>query len=114
LQQFSEAMKSFMDDMEQMGRANDVMVVTFSEFGRRVSENAGLGTDHGTASEMFVIGGAINGGLYGEYPSLTKLDQGDLIYTTDFRQVYATALDKWLGVSSERILGRNYDSVGFV
>jgi uncharacterized protein (DUF1501 family) len=77
LQQFSEAMKSFMDDMEQMGRANDVMVVTFSEFGRRVSENAGLGTDHGTASEMFVIGGAINGGLYGEYPSLTKLDQGD-------------------------------------
>jgi uncharacterized protein (DUF1501 family) len=97
-----------------MGMGNKVAVVTFSEFGRRVHENAALGTDHGTASEMFIIGGGIKGGLYGAYPSLTDLDQGDLKYNTDFRSVYATLLDKWMGVDSERVLGDRFDDLKFI
>ncbi len=114
LQQYSEAVKSFMDDMTQMGLSDKVMMMTFSEFGRRVSENAGLGTDHGTASEMFIVGGGVKGGLYGAYPSLTDLDQGDLKFTTDFRSVYATALDQWMGADSERVLGAKYQNLAFL
>ena len=114
LTQYSDAMKAFMADMGQLGLTDKVCMVTFSEFGRRVHENAGRGTDHGTASEMFVIGGGIKGGLYGAYPSLTDLDQGDLRFTTDFRSVYATVLDKWMGANSELALGTKYPDLGFV
>ncbi|HEY3333366.1 MAG TPA: DUF1501 domain-containing protein [Capsulimonadaceae bacterium] len=114
LQQYAEGVKTFMDDMNQMGIGDKVMLMTFSEFGRRVSENAGLGTDHGTASEMFVVGGGVKGGLYGRYPSLTDLDQGDLKFNTDFRSVYATALDRWMGTDSERVLGKRYDALEFI
>ncbi len=85
-------------------------MVTFSEFGRRVKENAGRGTDHGTAAPMFVVGGKVKGGLYGGDPSLTKLDQnGDLIYDVDFRSVYGTILDAWLGASSADILRGTFE-----
>jgi len=97
-----------------MGQADNVLTVCFSEFGRRVHENAGGGTDHGTASEMFVVGRQVKGGLYGAYPSLSDLDAGDLKYTTDFRAVYGTVIDRWLGASSEAVLGRQYEDLRFV
>lgn len=98
LGELSAGMAAFHTDMKRLGRARDVAVVTFSEFGRRVAENASRGTDHGTAGPMFVLGGAVKGGLLGEYPSLSSLDQGDLRFTTDFRRVYAALLGKWMGV----------------
>jgi uncharacterized protein (DUF1501 family) len=86
-----------MKDMERIGRADDVTLLVFSEFGRRASENTSLGTDHGTANHMYVIGKPVKGGHYGEVPSLTDLDEGgNLKYTTDFRRVYATLIEGWL------------------
>jgi uncharacterized protein (DUF1501 family) len=93
----SDAVSGFMQDMDRMGRADDVTVMIFSEFGRRVPENTSLGTDHGAANVMFVAGKRIKGGHYGELPSLTNLDQGDnLAFTTDFRRVYASMAEGWL------------------
>jgi uncharacterized protein (DUF1501 family) len=83
-------------------------MLTFSEFGRRVSQNASGGTDHGAAAPMFLLGGALRPGMYGKYPSLTQLDEGDLKYNVDFRSVYATALERWLRVPSEKVLGRKF------
>ena len=86
-----------MQDMERLGRADDVTLMIFSEFGRRVPENTSLGTDHGAANVMFVAGKKVKGGHYGELPSLTKLDAGDnLVFTTDFRRVYTTMAQNWL------------------
>ncbi|HLK50137.1 MAG TPA: DUF1501 domain-containing protein [Bryobacteraceae bacterium] len=94
----SDAVYAFIRDLERIGRADDVVVMVFSEFGRRVPENVNLGTDHGTANLMFVAGAKVKGGQYGQIPSLTKLDPGDnLIYTTDFRRVYGTMISGWLG-----------------
>lgn len=96
----SDAVTAFLTDLERIGRADDVVVMIFSEFGRRVPENVNLGTDHGTANLMFVAGKPVKGGQYGVIPSLTKLDAGDnLIHTTDFRRVYATMISAWLGLS---------------
>jgi len=93
----SDAVAAFIKDLERIGRADDVSVMIFSEFGRRVPENTSLGTDHGAANLMFVAGKKVKGGHYGNIPSLTKLDEGDnLIYTTDFRRVYATMISGWL------------------
>jgi uncharacterized protein (DUF1501 family) len=87
-----------MQDMARIGRADDVAVMIFSEFGRRVPENTSLGTDHGAANTMFVVGGQVKGGQYGDIPNLTALDAGDnLKFTTDFRRVYATMAETWLG-----------------
>lgn len=95
----SDAVFAFMKDLERIGRADDVAVMVFSEFGRRVPENVNLGTDHGTANLMFVAGKQVKGGQYGTVPSLTKLDAGDnLIHTTDFRRVYATMISGWMGL----------------
>lgn len=94
----SDAVSAFMLDLKRIGRADDVVIMVFSEFGRRVPENVSLGTDHGSANLMFVAGSQVKGGHYGNVPSLTRLDEGDnLIYTTDFRRVYATMIAGWLG-----------------
>lgn len=114
LSQLSDGLTAFQADLEQMGKADNVVTLCFSEFGRRVHENAGGGTDHGTASEMFIVGKPVKGGLYGEYPSLTDLDQGDLKFSTDFRSVYATVLDHWLGVPNQSILGAKFEDLKFV
>jgi uncharacterized protein (DUF1501 family) len=92
-----------------------VVILLFTEFGRRVQEN-GSGTDHGSGSVAFVMGDAVKGGLYGEYPSLEpdKLDEGDLRWNNDFRSTYATILDKWMGVDSQEILGGNYEHFDFI
>jgi len=101
----SDAVFAFLKELERIGRADDVVVMAFSEFGRRVPENVNLGTDHGTANLMFVAGKQVKGGQYGVVPSLTKLDAGDnLIHTTDFRRVYATMISGWLGFRDTRQL----------
>jgi uncharacterized protein (DUF1501 family) len=101
----SDAVAAFLKDLERIGRADDVGVMVFSEFGRRVPENVNLGTDHGAANLMFVAGKQVKGGQYGTIPSLTKLDPGDnLVFTTDFRRVYATMIAGWLGLKDTREL----------
>ena len=108
------ALEAFMRDMERLGRHDDVMIVTFSEFGRRVAENGSNGTDHGTAEPLFVLGGGVKGGLYGTYPSLSDLDFGDLKYTTDFRSVYSTLLQGWLDAAPEQIVGGSFPTLALV
>jgi uncharacterized protein (DUF1501 family) len=94
----SDAVAGFMKDLERIGRADDVLLLVFSEFGRRVPENTNLGTDHGTANHMYLIGKPVRGGHYGKSSSLVDLDEGDnLIHTTDFRRVYASVTEGWLG-----------------
>jgi uncharacterized protein (DUF1501 family) len=114
LDTLSSAVTAFRADLERQGRADDVIVLVFSEFGRRLAENASAGTDHGKAGLMFAIGKGIKGGLYGAQPDLEKLDDGDPVMTTDFRQVYATALDKWLNIPSRDILGSSFNAIGFI
>jgi uncharacterized protein (DUF1501 family) len=94
-----------MSQIQNTTRKNDVTVLVYSEFGRRVKANASHGTDHGTSGPVFVIGNRINGGFYGDQPSLKDLDQGDLKITSDFRTVYATLADEVLKTPAERILG---------
>jgi len=107
----SDAVSAFLVDLERIGRADDVVVMVFSEFGRRVPENVNLGTDHGAANLMFVAGKQVKGGHYGKTPSLTQLDPGDnLVHTTDFRKVYATMMSGWLGLQDTRpILNGNFE-----
>jgi uncharacterized protein (DUF1501 family) len=93
----ADAVRGFIEDLKRIGHAEQVAVVMFTEFGRRVEENGSRGTDHGTATPMFVIGKGVKGGFYGTPPSLTDLDDGNLTMTTDFRRVYATAIQGWLG-----------------
>ena len=106
----SDAVFAFLQDLERIGRADDVALMIFSEFGRRVPENDNLGTDHGAANNMFVVGNQVKGGHYGKLPSLTKLNPEDnLAYTTDFRRVYQTVIEGWLGHrGSGELLGGNY------
>ena len=95
----SDAVTGFLRDMERIGRADDVVLMAFSEFGRRVPENANLGTDHGTAGPMFIAGKPVRGGQYGEPPNLARRTADDnLVHTSDFRRVYATLTDGWLGL----------------
>jgi uncharacterized protein (DUF1501 family) len=106
----SDAVAGFMKDMERIGRANDVTMLIFSEFGRRVPENTSLGTDHGTANHMYLVGNRVKGGHYGKVPSLAALDEGDnLIFTTDFRRVYATVIEGWLKSPSEKVLRGKFE-----
>jgi len=93
----ADAVRGFIDDLERIGRADQVAVMIFTEFGRRVEENGSLGTDHGTATPMFIVGKGVKGGFYGQHPSLTDLDDGNMKMTTDFRSVYATMIKEWLG-----------------
>lgn len=93
----SDHIAAFVADMERLGRGDDVVLMVFSEFGRRVAENTSLGTDHGTAGPAFIIGKPVAGGHYGAPPSLTDLDDGNLKYTTDFRQIYSTLIRGWMG-----------------
>jgi uncharacterized protein (DUF1501 family) len=99
-----------MDDMKAQGNTQRVLVMTFSEFGRRVGENANSGTDHGAAAPVFVMGGKVKAGLIGQYPSLAPSDlfQGDIKFTTDFRGVYAGILEHWLHTKSDVVLGRKF------
>ena len=103
-----DAVAAFCKDLQAQGNFGRVMLMTFSEFGRRVAQNGSNGTDHGAAAPMFVLGGGVKPGLFGKYPSLTDLNNGDLIYNLDFRSVYATILERWLKAPSQLVLGRNF------
>ncbi len=111
LRQWSEAMAAFMRDLQHHDHAQRVCVASFSEFGRRVSENASAGTDHGAAGPMFVCGGRVQPGFVGDHPSLTDLVDGDLKFQVDFRSVYATILKDWLRVDPDPILAGSYDTL---
>ncbi len=115
LTDLAEGLSAFYSDLTAHGVADEVVVMTWSEFGRRVEENASLGTDHGTAAPLFVLGKPVQGGVYGEPPDLSRLDKnGNLAFTTDFRSVYATVLDRWLGASASAVLGGDYGDQGFL
>jgi uncharacterized protein (DUF1501 family) len=114
LEQFSTGVDAFYRDLEVQGNADRVITVAFSEFGRRVAENGSNGTDHGTAAPMFVFGKRIKPGLHGRQPSLADLQDGDLKHNIDFRSVYATLLDKWLGADPSKILGSDFERVPFL
>jgi uncharacterized protein (DUF1501 family) len=115
LQELAEGVAAFYADLSAHHAADNVVVMTWSEFGRRVEENASQGTDHGTAAPLFVLGNAVQGGIYGEPPDLNRLDKyGNLNFTTDFRSVYATVLDRWLGAPASAVLGGNYEEQAFL
>jgi len=111
----NNALKPFTDDLKANHRFEDVLIMSFSEFGRRVGENGSGGTDHGTANNMFLIGGGLkNKGMLNGMPDLSLLDEGDLIAQLDFKRVYATVLNRWLQADDLRILGKQYDYLNFV
>jgi len=115
LQELAEGVAAFYADLSAHHAADNVVVMTWSEFGRRVEENASQGTDHGTAAPLFVLGNAVQGGIYGEPPDLNQLDKyGNLNFTTDFRSVYATVLDRWLGAPASAVLGGSYEEQAFL
>jgi len=100
----SKSIATFLSQMKASGRSQDITVLVYSEFGRRVKANGSDGTDHGSSGPVFLIGDRVNGGFYGDQPSLSKLIDGDLAVTTDFRDVYSSVLEKVLGAPSEKIL----------
>ena len=113
--ELNDAVKAFTDDMKANGRFDDVLLMSFSEFGRRVSQNASNGTDHGTANNMFLVSGGLKKkGLLNDMPNLSDLNEGDLKHTVDFKSVYATVLKNWLGTDDEAILGKKYAHLDFV
>jgi uncharacterized protein (DUF1501 family) len=115
LGQLDSALKSFFTDLRGQGNDKRVVVMTFSEFGRRVAENASAGTDHGKASCLFVVGPAVNAGLHGRHPSLETLDAGDITHTVDFRSIYATLLDDWLRAPDiAKILGQPFPKLDLI
>jgi uncharacterized protein (DUF1501 family) len=114
LEQLSTGVEAFYRDLDVQGNADRVLVMAFSEFGRRVAENGSGGTDHGTAAPVFVFGKSVRPGLHGRHPSLTDLQDGDLKHHVDFRSVYATILDRWLGADPARILGAEFERVPFL
>jgi uncharacterized protein (DUF1501 family) len=109
LQQLSDSIAAFYKDMAARGHKDRILIMTFSEFGRRPYENGSKGTDHGAAAPMFLIGGRVKAGPIGKHPSLTDHHMGNLKHSLDFRQVYAAILDKWLGVSSKKVLGQAFE-----
>ncbi len=113
LKELGDGLAAFQRDLAAHGRDGDVLTMTFSEFGRRVAENASGGTDHGAAEPMFLLG-PTRGGLVGDHPSLTDLLAGDLKFGIDFRSVYATILEKWLGTPQSAVLDGSYPTLGFL
>jgi uncharacterized protein (DUF1501 family) len=109
----ADGVSAFMQDLDAHHASDDVLVLTWSEFGRRAQENGSEGTDHGTAAPLFVIGKQVHGGLFGEPPSLTKLDNGNLRYTIDFRSVYATVFERWLSADAG-LIGGDFPRIGFL
>ncbi|MEO7038983.1 MAG: DUF1501 domain-containing protein [Candidatus Elarobacter sp.] len=108
LRDFADSISAFYADLAAHGNDKRVLAMTFSEFGRRVAENASRGTDHGEASPVFLIGGGVKGGVYGDHPDLARLNMGNLAFSTDFRSVYATVLERWLGRPAAPIVGASF------
>jgi uncharacterized protein (DUF1501 family) len=111
LTEFSNAVGAFYDDLAAHGNDRRVLTLTFSEFGRRIDENGNRGTDHGEASPLFLIGGGVRGGLYGTAPDLVATNMGNVRFTIDFRSVYATVLERWLGRPSAAVLNGEFQKL---
>lgn len=115
LKQYADALKVFCDDLKVNGKFKDTLVMTFSEFGRRVEQNGSKGTDHGTANNIYLVGGGMKkGGMMNALPDLTKLDDGDLIYEIDFRNIYSTIIDKWLKSDAGVVLEKDFKTLDFL
>jgi uncharacterized protein (DUF1501 family) len=113
--ELNDAVKAFTNDLKKNNRFNDVLMMTFSEFGRRVTQNASGGTDHGTANNMFFISGGLKQkGVLNAMPDLADLNEGDLKHKVDFKNVYATVLNKWLGADDKMILGGKFETLNFI
>lgn len=111
LTEVAQALAEFYTGLQAKGLENDTAILVYSEFGRRVQENASQGTDHGGAAPLFLLGGRVQGKLYGEHPSLTRLQDGDLKCHWDFRQIYASLLEDWLATDSTSILGGRFEKI---
>jgi uncharacterized protein (DUF1501 family) len=114
MQQLAQGIGAFWADMKEQKNDQRVLMMTFSEFGRRVQQNASGGTDHGAAAPMFLFGRSVKPGFWGKHPSLTDLDQGDLKYEVDFRNVYATVLQGWMDAPSKPILGQQFKTMNIL
>lgn len=114
MRELSDSVAAFFRNLKAMGCDRQVALLTFSEFGRRVAENGSQGTDHGAAAPVFLAGPAFGGAITGDAPDLGKLEDGDLRYTTDFRRIYATLLDKWLDVRHEGVLGSSFEMLNLL
>ena len=112
--ELDSSLSAFCADLKAQGNFDRVLLMSFSEFGRRVQENASGGTDHGAAAPLFVVGGKVKPGIYGAPPSLTQLCDGDIIHNVDFRSVYATVLSKWLNAPVEPVLKQSFPLLSFV
>jgi uncharacterized protein (DUF1501 family) len=111
LTDLADSLAAFYADLAAHGNDARTLTMTFSEFGRRVAENGNRGTDHGEAAPMFLVGGGVKGGLYGEHPSLEHLDNGDATFTVDFRSVYATVIERWFGRPSTGVLAAGFETL---
>ncbi len=114
MKRLDDALGAFLVDLKGRTAGDDVVVVVYSEFGRRVKENGSRGTDHGVAAPVLVLGNRVKGGVHGRHPSLTDLDAGDLKHTTDFRSVYGTIIDRWFGADHAEVLGARYPTLEFL
>ncbi|GMW00868.1 MAG: hypothetical protein AMXMBFR84_20050 [Candidatus Hydrogenedentota bacterium] len=114
LETVSNSLAKFQETLKHDGNADRVLTMVFSEFGRRVAQNASGGTDHGTAAPMFLVGSNVNAGVHGAMPSLTDLDNGDLKYTTDFRNVYSSVLAQWFNVDPGLVLGQTFQPIPII
>lgn len=115
LKQLAEGLAALKSGLTELGAWDRTMVMTFSEFGRRARQNSSGGTDHGTAAPHFITGGAVRGGMYGKAPDLTRLDRNqNLLYTTDFRQIYTTVAQQWWGVNAESVVRGKFDALTLI
>ena len=114
MEQLSSAMAAFQADLAAHKLEDQVLTMTFSEFGRRPNENVSGGTDHGTAAPLFVMGSKLKGSLFGEAPDLNVEKNKDLAYSTDFRSVYSTVIEKWFESDPMRVLGQMHPTIGFI
>lgn len=114
LKTYAEGVSYLVSALKKSDQFKNTLIMTFSEFGRRVNENASQGTDHGTANNLFLIGDSVNGGVFNQMPSLKDLDNGDLKYNLDFRRVYATLMEQWLGANAKEILRREYQTLNLL
>lgn len=115
LTRVSDGIEALMADLKQAGKMDDVLIMVFSEFGRRAKQNASNGTDHGKANNVFIISSQLkNKGVYNNSPDLERLDNGDVAHTIDFRSIYATILNKWLKANDSSILGRSFEQLAFL
>ena len=111
LDDVAQAVGAFRNDLRAQKNSGRVLLLAFSEFGRRVAENGSQGTDHGAAAPVFLIGDSLKAGIHGHAPDLANLVDGDIVHETDFRQVYATVLERWLGAQSTPVLGRSFGTL---